>query len=162
MKNLTPLLTYVLGFDSSNTLIHSRLFKIELYARFLNQNLKDRYEVYDVIAHPMNRFIPCDTNGNIITPPSQEFMLSNSPEFSESEMQKYRQARSRVLFDGFEIKETSSSKYQNLTNGQFSLLFYYESNEWGLVESNLNIESLVIHKLKLTETAQRQIGVSPN
>ena len=60
------------------------------YADFLSQNLSERYEVNGVMAHPLNRFVACDLNGNILEEPKK---VQEPTPFSWKEFQNLKKLK---------------------------------------------------------------------
>lgn len=107
------------------------------YTLFLKQNLSEPYEVNGVTAHPLNRFVPTDLEGNVLEDPNSSFNLIGKT--LELEFKQYTEAKSRVLFDGFEdslgVRE--------------------------IVDSNLCIENIInlfTHYITLTPTGAKMCG----
>lgn len=164
MKKLIPLLKYVLELPK-DLLIQVRLFKIELYANFLNQQLTSEYEVNGVITNGLNRFIACTPDGKILTEPIHIF--SDHPDKNQSRMyqnsdvvKEYNSAQSRILFysDYLEDKFLSSIRIDG------TVIFWKKKEDtiWTVTPDFLKIEDLIKLKPQLTPTAQKLIGVSPN
>ena len=90
------------------------------YATFLKKPLK------------LEMFVPCDNDGNILEEPTNyEKRLSNMMTEYNDEVYTYNQAKEKVLFEGFELKEIGSICAPNkLVIGEFddfekSVKFYY-------------------------------------
>lgn len=102
------------------------------YAKFLKQPLT------------LGMFLPCDEQGH---------RLSNQHFY-------YLEAKERVLFEGFEIKDSSNGAYKGY-------IFKITAHEYAQIEYNLTtkrffaglekIEDLIDYKIKLTPTALKQI-----
>ncbi len=165
MKNLISLLAYVMELPK-DMLIQTRLFRIELYAHFLNQKLSDRYEVNGVMAHPNNRFIPCGLSGDSITEPEYykhygqysnftdskfEDFFEDSNDFTEWNYQceQYKQSKLRILFENF------------YWDGRFFTDGKIKIGRMSFENNKIN-QLLGYDNLQLTSTAQKLIGVSPN
>ncbi|MGV0925478.1 hypothetical protein [Empedobacter tilapiae] len=107
------------------------------YAQFLKQPLT------------LAMFVPCDLEGNILEEPKINNILKVFPyeRFNNAcQMDKYQQAKERVLFKGF-YKEfnaviSPSGGYLDIGNLRYK-----------------TIETIVESKLELTETAIKQIGL---
>jgi len=105
-QKLIPLLDYVLeqtnhhfdkcyvDQDSANTDLIDRIHN---YAKFLSQPLK------------LSQFVPCDEKGNFLEEPKREFFSTNF-DFKE-EMYLFNEAKSDVLFEGFEIEDVDKFGY---------------------------------------------------
>ena len=94
--------------------------KIRNYAKLLKKTLK------------LEMFVPCDNDGNILEEPTNyEKRLSNMMTEYNDEVYTYNQAKEKVLFEGFELKEIGSICAPNkLVIGEFddfekSVKFYY-------------------------------------
>ena len=115
------------------------LEKIRNYAKFLKQPLK------------LEMFVPCDEEGDILEKPTNyEQRLPNMMIEYNDEVYRYKQAKEKVLFEGFEITDETEfliSKYG------FSL--YFNQIE------DFNIEHLLTwsNEIQLTENAIKQIGL---
>ncbi len=90
------------------------LRNIVKYATFLKQPLK------------LGFFVPCDENGNVSEEPIQiEFQESTILEF-QNNLEKYQQAKDRVLFEGFDKHQAKLtcelySKIEDLINFNLTL-----------------------------------------
>ena len=115
------------------------LEKIRNYANFLRQPLK------------LEMLIPCDEDGDILDEPEDyEVRLPNMMTEYNDEVYRYKQAKEKVLFEGFKITDETEfliSKYG------FSL--YFNQIE------DFNIEHLLTwsNEIQLTENAIKQIGL---
>ena len=109
------------------------------YAKFIKQPLK------------LEMFVPCDEDGEILDEPRDyEQRLPNMMTEYNDEIYRYKQAKEKVLFEGFEITDETEfliSKYG------FSL--YFNQIE------DFNIEHLLTwsNEIQLTENAIKQIGL---
>ena len=109
------------------------------YANFLKQPLK------------LEMFVPCDEDSDILhEPEGYEQRLPNMMTEYNDEIYRYKQAKEKVLFEGFEITDETEfliSKYG------FSL--YFNQIE------DFNIEHLLTwsNEIQLTENAIKQIGL---
>ncbi|MCT3835896.1 hypothetical protein HZQ15_18800 [Elizabethkingia anophelis] len=128
-----------------------RLQKIYKYTQFLKQPLA------------LWMFVPCDQNGNILSEPQ---MIEKRLGFDETEIdynyaevEVYKKAKERVLFEGFEIEQSKSR-----------IGFYlaeYNCIDYSIIKNNFSspskylttIEDLIIYSgLTLTETAKQIYG----
>lgn len=124
---------------------------IKNYNQFLKQSLA------------LWMFVPCDQNGNILSEPQ---MIEKRLGFDETEIdynyaevEVYKKAKERVLFEGFEIEKSKSR-----------IGFYlpeYNCIDYSIVQNNFSspskwltiIEDLIIYSgLTLTETAKQIYG----
>ena len=98
--------------------------KSVLYARFLKQPLK------------LERFIPCDEEGDILEEPTnyEKRLLNMMTEYND-EVYTYYQAKGKVLFEGIDLERAN----------------YYCSLK------NRTIENFVTFNLELSESAIKQI-----
>ncbi|WP_291095515.1 MULTISPECIES: hypothetical protein [unclassified Empedobacter] len=137
--------TELLYEKNQSKLIH----RVVNYAQFLKQPSK------------LGMFVPCDEEGNVLEEPTMEkygYYFSNHQEeqsgwmYEEGEdeyykvLEKYQQAKERVLFEGFSV-------YKNLIkniNGDNIMTWYIEAR---------CIEDLILMNLTLTQTAIKQIGL---
>jgi len=116
------------------------------YARFLDQPLT------------LGMFVPCKkVNGVWVVLEKPECSLGNkcaSPPCVE-----YQEAKYRVLFEGFEIKDHKNHKTIKLKDADFNV-FWNKGCElgWYLSIGIKTIEDISKYNLQLTETAQKQIG----
>lgn len=74
----------------------------------------------------------------------------------------YNEAKEKVLFDGFEVKERKSNgmTFKYIEKGK--LIIYYFNRGFNRFEKHIKsetIEDLVKYNLELTETAKKQIGL---
>jgi hypothetical protein len=165
MKNLISLLTYVLELSKKNELIQTRCFKTELYAKFLNQSLFDKYEINKAMAHPFNRFVPCDLEGNFLEKPIDYDLWLKQYEKSGitigfDKNLEYKIASSRCLFENMTILKDGFLYHNNNYTGLYISVTAIKENDDG---RDLHIiEDLVDYGFQLTPTAQKLIGVNPN
>jgi len=79
--------------DEQNNIDTSELYKIYRYANFLKQPLT------------LSMFVPCDDEGNVLEEPKYWNKKYND-DIPESELilcEEYRQAKERVIFEGFTL-----------------------------------------------------------
>ena len=140
---LIPMTDFVLQIDklcpcdlgqdfSSWTLL--KLITIKNYATFLKQPLK------------LEMFVPCDEDGDILDEPMDyEQRLPNIMTEYDDEVYRYKQAKEKVLFEGFEFVSRADETWLFKINGNFPRI----------VGKKLTIESLRIFKdkIKLSQTA---------
>ena len=128
-------------YDDLETASINLIERIENYANFQKQPLK------------LEMFVPCDEDGNVLEEPTNyEKRLSNMMTEYNDEVYTYNQAKEKVLFEGFELKEIGSICAPNkLVIGEFddfekSVKFYY------------SMEKLAEYKVfKLSQTALNAI-----
>lgn len=114
------------------------------YAKFLSQPL----------AHWM--FVPVAEDGEVLEKPQDTDGVNY-----EQALKEYWQAKSRCLFEGFEVKYYESAIYFDNTEG--SELFQYRKRQkqfrgdgYSLLET---IEDLIPYGLTLTENGIKQAGL---
>ena len=109
------------------------------YAKFLKQPLK------------LEMFVPCDEDGDILDEPEDyELRLPNMMTEYNDEVYRYKQAKSKVLFEGFKI----NGNY--IYYGHFMVCLISEI-ELYTVESLLNHFIPETEEVQLTESAIKQI-----
>ena len=89
-------------FDAYNLM---RLIKIFRYKAFISQNLSERYTINTFSAHPLNRFLPCDLDGNVLSEP-KGWIDDGSDDtglLDDIEYRVFQEAKSRVIFKGFSV-----------------------------------------------------------
>lgn len=128
------------------------------YDAFVSQLLSDRYEVNGVSAHPLNRFVPCDLEGNVLEKPKnyksnfeEEFNSVNRNETCKPWYDKcltYQQAKEGVLFEGFENRIVNKENAVYL-EGYAPLLLSELTQE--------NLEYITKWNITLTPTAKTMI-----
>ena len=114
---------------------------VESYAKFLSRPLE------------LWMFVPVDQNGKILSEPQ---MVEKRLGFDEveidynyAEVVLYKQAKERVLFEGFEVKSETPDSWIFAINGKFPRIIYKKGN----------IEFLRFFKpeITLTPTAIKEI-----
>lgn len=132
---------------------------IKNYANFLKQNLSERYQINGVLAHPLNRFIPCDLDGNVLSEPknfhtyklikkNDSFLLGE--ESWKRSCQQYQEAKERVLFEGCVYDE----EMEVVRYAVGKDLFYTGSCNYE--NKYITIEDLTNLDLTLTDNAVKQ------
>lgn len=99
MKNLISMVDFVL--EQSREIVNDKRFgeTCVMYANFLNQPLA------------LWMFIPCDEEGNILIKPQFSAWELVSPAVdTDTPIKEYTQAKERVLFDGWMLKEKFNSR----------------------------------------------------
>lgn len=132
--------------------------KVMNYAQFLKQPLN------------LGMFFPCDEDGDILDEPRDyEQRLPNMMTEYNDEVYRYKQAKEKVLFKGFDLNQKDLSKLENifcLTKEYFQISFF--TKEKGCFMDNLKtnktyeiktIEDLIQFELELTESAIKQTGL---
>lgn len=130
--------------------------KSRKYREFIKQSLK------------LGMFIPCDENDVSLDEPLLEHYTDCNEEQNSKDwlynLEKYQQAKERVLFEGFEIK---NSKIYNEEHIQFLGMIgnsskYANINPFRWRDRFVNtktIEDLVKYNLKLTDSAIKQLNL---
>ena len=121
------------------------------YAKFLKQYLS------------LGMFVPCDDEGNVLEEPKDyEQRLPNMMTEYNDEIYRYKQAKEKVLFEGFYI-ERGSTDVDNLTtyliHNNFGDIAFKKDwkDEWEFIG---DLESLSnLNEIELTENAIKQIGL---
>lgn len=111
------------------------------YASFLKQPLK------------LGMFVPCDENGNILNDPGL---------IPSYELERYRKAKEKVLFEGFEIKISNiTNNLQNdfLIISETNEIIGHENKDQWFFNPYKKVEDLIPYDLTLTESAIKQLGL---
>lgn len=132
------------------------LLKIRSYANFLKQKLE------------LWMFVPCNlVNGVwvVLEEPTCDCATEFDREGCYDKCYEYINAKNRVLFDGFELYD-SSGGYKSIQKGELEIFWYNPTsnigeNKWRLCPDfkYSTIEDLVKYNLELTPTAQKLIGL---
>lgn len=127
------------------------LGRIIKHKNFLKQNLSELYLVNGVIAHPLNRFVPTDLDGNVLEEPRSEKdiiqdSIGNCRRITNKEL-KFQQAKQRVLFEGFEM-----------TVNVHGVWYVEKSGGCICSDTNSTVEDVVKFNPTLTQTALKMIG----
>lgn len=164
MKELIPLSNYVLEqldkVNNGKTSNVSFRRNLEYYTHFLHQNLNDRYEINGISAHPLNRFIPCDLEGNVLQFPEYEKYGEKEQDKYNIDMKVYLEAKDRVLFQSFYVNQPNKENddwipsicYANILHVFWDYSFN-EETEWKLSKGLSTIQDLCKYNLPLTVTA---------
>ena len=146
MKTLISMVEFVLQQEKKglqNTDRHLRFGTILNYAKFLSQPLK------------LEMFVPVDENGNVLEEPNPIHTFGLEPEdyeYDDNEVEIYRTALSKVLFDGLTFEEETEYFYYLIENGVYSHVINKRRPR--------TVESLIgMDNLKLTDNAIKQIGL---
>ncbi len=114
------------------------------YARFLKQPLK------------LEMFVCVDDEGNVLEEPEMQLRQISFDEwedyYDDKEVEQYRKAREKVLFEGFGIR----NDIQGVANAEAQVLLHIPFIHRLCVEDLLNISN---GNLTLTESAKKQIGL---
>ena len=160
MENLTSMTAFVL--EQRETSTHEtkqhewyfkevvKLDKIRNYANFLKQPLE------------LGMFVPCDEDGNVVEKPEENDLNGSflKMQINYNKEVKWEFAKERCLFEGFElIIKPNGNRYIQKNE---TIIFYNTENDNGVWRVNrkfISIEDLVKYNLKLTPTAQKQLGL---
>jgi hypothetical protein len=114
--------------------------------------------------------VPCDELGNVLEEPLQEHYTDCNEEQNARDwlynLEKYKEAQSRVLFKGFKVVDCTKSSFsrstKSITNESGIIhLFWFDNitKTWNKSFGLESIESLSqFNCLELTETAKKEIG----
>ena len=154
-NKLIPMTTFVADQWQNKLTTKQQLDNIYNYSQFLKQPLA------------LWMFVPCDQNGNILSEPQ---MIEKRIGFDETEIdydyaevEVYKKAKSRVLFEGFEFESKDEVTNKDLKLTIFLSTFQFMNcDENGLGGGDLfgqNIDALAYADLNLTltETAIKSI-----
>ena len=141
LKKLISLKDFVLNYNPSKEQIFN-------YAKFLDNNLELGY------------FIVCDEDGDILDEPvDYEKRLPNMMTEYNDEVYRYKQAKSKVLFEGFRI----NGEDENIITIEFENTWIEFNKEHEVFMYGnyalINVEDLSNFELQLTESAIKQIGL---
>lgn len=123
--------------------------KILNYAQFLKQPLT------------LGMLVPCDETGNVMEEPISHRLFGQSEIPCRIE-KDWLKAKERVLFEGFEVRESSEAaefvKIVCDTTGMFHVAWFSKiTNSWKFSKGLSNIESLNYYGVTLAPTAIKQI-----
>jgi hypothetical protein len=108
---------------------------VRAYANFLKQPLN------------LGMFIPCDENGNVVEYPDHNY---NSMEYMD-EFDVYNEAKNRVLFEGFEIR--NKNNFYFIEKKESSVYFRILKNTTKTIEDLIPVWLEVL----LTQSAIKQL-----
>lgn len=112
---------------------------VEYYRMFLKRDLKLEY------------FIECDKDGNVL----KNICTYNIDLCTNSKCMEYKNAKQRVLFEGFEhVEQLDNKKDKNVPYHKF----LYNGQPF-YIEFEGTIERIVEREFELTPTAQKLIGL---
>ena len=142
MKNLIGMTDFALEQGNPSNTDSQFADKVMAYANFLKQPLE------------LWMFVPCDEDGNVLDsePCSLGMFEKGNPYYDVylKDKNEYQQAKERCLFEGFEICDRQEEvNCLVFDNEHFSIKHILSGT----------IEDLVKYNLKLTPTAQKQIGL---
>jgi hypothetical protein len=145
MKRLISMTDFVLDYASVLAVVDN--FKdlskvtnsIFNYANFLKQPLK------------LSLFVPCDEYDNVLEEPEYSVVnygfSSIGIDFFEKEKLQYQQALSRVIFEGFDVKDGLTVCDEN----SILHIFWNYEGKWVLSKGLKTIEDLVKFNLELKD-----------
>lgn len=135
---LISMTDFVLEQMEINSFDEDKIKNIWNYAKFLKQPLT------------LGMFVPCDDDGNVLEEPLHIELYEGDT--YDLDCKFYKQAQSKVLFNGFEIKERSCSSaiFKYIENG-FIAPFYFNINSQKFEENTdlKIIEDLIPYNLDL-------------
>jgi len=123
--------------------------RVILYSRFLKQPLT------------LGMFIPCDLEGNVLIEPKGINYGVNVEGFRQ-DLHQYQQAKERVLFEGFEVTE-STDEHIRIKKTELSIIFFIKIGKISFYDIFSDshdietIEDLVKYNLTLSENAQKSL-----
>lgn len=103
-------------------------------------------------------FVPCGENGEVL---EEKMIFANQDKdyvFEPLEFDQYQKAKSKVLFEGFEMTPIFQDKDKVITYRGIINVYWWrcEYQEWKLSNGLKTIEDLVKYNLELTPTATKQ------
>jgi hypothetical protein len=128
-------------------------YSVRKYANFLKQPIT------------LEMFVACDEDGNVLEEPKSWQNFLEYSDFSvkglKPELYKYSEAKSKVLFDGFEIITPSDKCHIIFCKENIECQFLLNPDFSFNVRAfqPINIEDLVKYNLTLTDNAIKQLGL---
>ena len=124
------------GKKPNNSDFRERFFvKVLNYANFLKQPLT------------LGMFVPCDNDGNVLEIPTKE--NSNDTIDHDTKLMDYNDAKSKVLFNGFNSALNSENCQISVINNSFRASIIYERYYPSQQEKVKTIEDLIPYNLDL-------------
>lgn len=122
------------------------------YANFLKKKNKLGY------------FVPCDENDKPLEEPIFSIVnygaSTESVKYYEIDKKRYQEAKQRVLFEGFEIKDLDSHLVLLHNDFKFAFASKYKNEDWEFNYDSFELIALNTDgKIKLTDTAKKEIGI---
>jgi len=157
MEKLISMTDFVLEQMKNTETLKNNFVKTAAYAKFLKQPLE------------LWMFIPCDQYGNVLNEPdSNKFTMDNVESFAifREQLSYYKQAKERCLFEGFEF--TESQKFSTVNKIKNSVHWYTKDRLYLTTKKEdgyhsyfqlFTVEDLIQCEIRLTKTAQKQIGL---
>jgi hypothetical protein len=151
---LISMTDFVLELWEDNLMSQIGLLAIN-YANFLKQPLK------------LEMFVPCDEDGNVLQKPEEHFPTGNNNLEKQIfiKQKKYKQAKEKVLFEGFEVIGVDENHTElELKNNDFWIDFFKHSSIITTDSYQIDYpvklcEDLLGYNLILTESALKQLGL---
>ena len=115
------------------------------------EEIRTNYDNFLKQPSKLEMFVPCDEDGDVLEKPEDyEKRLPNMMTEYNDEVYRYKQAKEKVLFEGFEITDET----------EFLISKYVFSLYFNQIE-DFNIEHLLTwsNEIQLTENAIKQIGL---
>ena len=116
------------------------------YAQFLSKPLE------------LGMFIPCDEKGNILEEPMRVDFLGKRILYIV-ELRKWKKAKERVLFEGFEIFHHENDRISICYDNILHVFWDDENGGWITSKDLKTIEHLVKYNLPLTEKGIKESGL---
>lgn len=140
MEKLISMTDFVLEYSNTHKATKLEFHSMaRRYAKFLKKPLT------------IGIFIPTDLHGNVLEEPVAEKLFHHKRTVDYStELKEYREAKGRVLFEGFKLYKEKSG---------LTKVFNSESNIELYLPNNNKVERLAFGKIVLTESAKKQIGL---
>lgn len=139
------------------------VFKVQEEYSFEESTLKLIYNYGKFLKQPLTlgMFVPCDLDGNLLEEPqayrTQICFDEWDMVYDEKECKEYQEAKERVLFEGFEIKQfQTGTKYLELKDGDILCTNQFGNFKFRKYQIT---EDLIKYELVLTPTAKKQIGL---
>lgn len=140
------------------------------YVRLTKQKKTERYEINGFYAHPLNRFLPCDKDGNVLEKPNKddyifeehEEIYGNPREYRDEDYEKdvelFEEALDRILFKGCEfVSEEHDDDYQFISFGKIHIAVEVGKDTWEFCNNSETIEDLRELGLELTENTTKEL-----
>lgn len=145
MEKLISMVDYVLhesfGYGNEFTTAQDFIDKVTNYANFLKQPLT------------LGQFVPCDEDGNVLEEPNNDF---RGHENYSKRLDIYNEAKSRVLFEGFEAHESNSkTRSIKMMDADFYIFWNFSDGfGWQKSKGINTIQDLVPYNLTLTPSVK--------
>ena len=135
----------------------NRFKSIVNYTKFITQNLADRYTINGFDAHPLNRFLPTDKEGNVLDMPKYKMPACDTDFRWMESLKQYQEAKDRVLFEGFKIVKDDNARFLQYEDGTVIMYRNVDTGQWKAILSQ-TIEDLGNYfDLTLTPNAIKQL-----